>query len=149
MQFRAEQLLMQRRLNDEMQRLALADPELNQAVVQLGQAMLAMNIKSQGRPTWTLYREIAAGENGLPFAATRAVEVRMGREPWTHLLTQSTFTLGQVSGDIRGLELRCAGSSRDVDYAPGVEWTVPPGWTDCMLRVRAERGATFALYEFE
>jgi hypothetical protein len=147
--YRGMQMLMQRRLADEMRRLAVVDPQLKDAVVRLGQAMYLMNLKGGLRPTWTLYREMDAGAEGLPFGAEHVVQVRMGLEPWTHLLTQSTFTLGQVAGDIRKLELECADLKRDLDYVPDVEWTVPPGASDCTVRVRAKRGATFALYEFQ
>jgi len=142
------QRAMQQRLAAEMRRLAVVDPQLKDAVLQLGQAMYLMNLKSGTNPTWTLYREVDAGADGLPFGAEHVVQVRMGLEPWTHLLTQPTFTLGQVAGDIRKLELECADLKRTLDYVPDVEWTVPPGATDCTVRVRAKRGATFALYEF-
>jgi hypothetical protein len=147
--FLGEQALMQRRLSVEMRRLAHSDPQLREAVQNLGQAMLAMNTKAGERPTWTLYREVPAGAEGLPFDAERVIEVRMGEAPWNHPLTQSTFTLGQVAGDIRKIELECADLSLTLDYRPDVEWTVPPGSTDCQLRIRAKKGATFALYEFE
>jgi hypothetical protein len=147
--YRGIQLLMQKRLADEMRRLAVLDPQLGEAVLQLGRAMYLMNLKSGERPNWTLYRELSAGDDGLPFGAERVVQVRMGIEPWTHLLKQSTFTLGQVAGDIRKLELECADLKRSLDYVPNIEWTVPAGATDCTVRVSAKRGATFALYEFQ
>lgn len=147
--YRGIQLVMQKRLADEMRRLAVVDPQLEEAVLRLGRTMYLMNLKSGERPNWTLYSELSAGDDGLPFGAERVVQVRMGIEPWTHLLTQSTFTLGQVAGDIRKLELECADLKRSLDYVPDIEWTVPAGATDCTVRVRAKRGATFALYEFQ
>jgi hypothetical protein len=147
--YRGLQLLMQKRLANEMRRLAVVDPELKDAVLRLGRAMYLMNLKSGSNPTWTLYREVAASPDGLPFGAEQVVQVRMGLEPWTHLLTQPTFTLGQVAGDIRKIELECAELARNLDYVPDIEWTVPAGATDCTVRVRAKRGATFALYEFQ
>jgi hypothetical protein len=147
--FRGEQLLMQQRLGAEMRRLALEDAQLREAVQELGRAMLAMNEKAGTRPMWTLSRDVPEGTEGLPFDAERVIEVRMGDAAWNHPLTQSTFTLGQVDGAIRKIEIECADDSLTLDYEPDVEWTIPRGLTDCQLRIRAKTGTTFALYEFE
>jgi hypothetical protein len=108
-----------------------------------------MNTREGSRPHWTLFRPIPPGEGGLPYGAQQMFEVRMGIASWTHRLTESTFTLGHVFGDIRKLELDCDGSVRELEYQLGIEWTVPSGARACDLRVSAKRGTTFALYEFE
>lgn len=146
---RIEQLQMQRRLEEEMRRLTLQDPELGEAVAELGRAMQAMAAATGSQKGWTLFREIPVGTDGLPFGAARMFEVRIGNAPWSHALTGSTFTIGQLSGVIRGLEIDCAENATQLKYEEDVEWTVPTDWSACTLRVRARRGATFVLYEFE
>lgn len=147
--FRAEQLRMQRLLHEEMRRLAFEDAALGEAVMELGREMQALQTRIGGAPKWTMFRAVAAGENGLPYDAERAFEVQMGLAPWTHYLTERTFTIGQVSGTVRKIAVDCEQNDFALDYEPDVEWTIPPDWDGCMLRVRAKRGTTFALYEFQ
>jgi hypothetical protein len=148
-EFRAEQLRMQKRLQEEMRRLAYENAELGEAVLRLGQAMQALQARTGRPPTWTMYREVSAGNDELPFSAERIFEVRIGLTPWTYYLTQPTFTLGEVSGKVRKLEVDCEQGDRRIDYEPEVEWTLPEGWSRCELRVRAARATTFTFYEFQ
>lgn len=146
---RGEQLRMQRLLEEEMQRLATEDAELREAFLHMGRAMQALSAVTGARPAWTLFREVGADAGGLPFGAQQVFEVQVGFDPWTHSLTNRTFTIGEVSGSIRGLDLECAENAMRLKYQSDVEWTVPTGWSACTLRVRAKRGATFRLYEFQ
>lgn len=147
-QYQSEQISMQQRLTDEMRRLILADEDLRDAVVRLANMQLDL-AKLTGRfDNMTLEREVFGGSDGLPFGAQRSLEVKIGRDPWSHALTQPTFTIGRVSGEIRDLRLDCDGGDSRLDYQPDVDWTIPSGWSACILRVRAKRGTTFALYEF-
>lgn len=148
-QYRIEQLRMQARLEDEMRRLALEDPALRAMVARLGEAMQAMAAATGSRESWTLFREITPGTEGLPFDAEQLFEIRIGGEPWTHALTHSTFTIGQLTGNIRRLDLECVEKTVRLEYQPDVEWTVPSGWSGCLLRVQAKRGTAFRLYEFD
>jgi hypothetical protein len=140
---------MQRLLHEEMRRLAFEDAGLGEAVLQLGRAMQALQIRTGARSQWTMFRAVSAGADGMPFDAERVFEVHMGLAPWTHYLTQRTFTLGEVSGKVRKLEVDCEQGSLELDYEPDVEWTLPQAWNACMLRVRAQRGTKFAFFEFE
>ena len=147
--YRAEQLRMQGLLKEEMRRLAYEDPELGAAVLQLGQAMQALQLRTGARASWTMFRETPANGGELAFNAERVFEVQVGLAPWTHYLTYGTFTLDSVSGTVRAIEVNCEQGSREVDYEPAVEWNVPPDWTGCVLVVRAKRGSTFTFYEFQ
>jgi hypothetical protein len=147
--YRAEQLRMQGLLKEEMRRLAYEDAELGAAVLQLGQAMQALQIRAGGRPSWTMFREVQDGDDQLAFNAERIFEVQMGLAPWTHYLTYPTFTVDGVSGNVRKIQVDCEQGSRKVDYEPDVEWTVPRDWSRCILLVRAKRGSTFTFYEFQ
>lgn len=150
-QFRGEQLVMQQRLAEEAQRLALEDEQLGETVLQLGQARLALTQRTGGRDDVTRWRQVSA-DGDLPYEAESMFEVRVMGEPWWHLLTHPTFTISRVTGDIRSLALGCRVNDEidtvELEFAPDVEWTVPAGWTSCVLRVRAKKGTTFALFEF-
>jgi hypothetical protein len=132
----------------ELGQLAHKDPALHDAMMRVGQARLALETVTGAKAEWTLYRDVAPGDEGLPFGAKRLVEVRVGEASWNHSLTSRTFTIGSVTGGIRGLRLRCDRYDKNLRYEPDAEWTVPAAWNDCTLLVRAKRGTTFALYEF-
>jgi hypothetical protein len=65
------------------------------------------------------------------------------------MLTQRTFTLAHVFGDIRGMEMTCGRQSERLDYEPGREWTLPDVSGPCTLLVKASFGTTFSLFEFD
>lgn len=146
--YRANQLRTEQFIMRELGQLAHKDPALHDAMLRVGQARLALETVTGSKAEWTLYRDVAADDEGLPFGAKRLVEVRVGDAAWNHPLTSRTFTIGSVTGDIRGLRLRCDSYDRNLRYQPDAEWTVPAAWNDCTLLVRAKRGTTFALYEF-
>jgi hypothetical protein len=148
-EYRAEQQRSQALLKEQMRRLAHDDPALGEAVLQLGQAMQALQLRAGVRPSWTMFREVAADGEPLAFTAERIFEIQIGLAPWTHYLTYPTFTLDAVSGRIRKIEVECEQGSRSVEYEADVEWSVPRDWNRCELRVRATRGATFTFYEFQ
>ena len=147
--YRAMQLHTEGVVVDEMQRLAREDPVLQRRDVRLGQAYQALETVAGSRPEWTLYREVTAGDEGLPFDARRLVEVRIGSAPWTHSLTARTFTFAGVEGRIRAIRLECDATDARLEYEEGLDWTIPPSWGACTLEVNAKRGTTFAFYEFE
>ena len=146
--YRANQLRMEQVIMKEMGQLAHKDPALHEAMMRVGQARLALETVTGSKAEWTLYRDVAAGGEGLPFGAKRLLEVRVGEVSWNHALTSRTFTIGSVTGDIRGLRLRCDRYDKNLRYERDAEWTIPEAWNDCTLLVRARRGTTFALYEF-
>jgi hypothetical protein len=145
--FRAEQARMAKLLLLEMQRLASEDPALREAMAHLYEARTAAGeaLASGGVET----ASIEMPTDGLPFDAKRAYVVRVGRTPWSHTLTQRTFTLGQVDGDVRKLEIECGDFRKRLDYQEGVDWSVPAGADGCILLVNAKPDTTFALYELE
>jgi hypothetical protein len=78
-QYRANQLRTERLVMKELGQLANEDPALHDAMVRAGQAYQALETVTGSRPEWTLYRDVEAGEDGLPFGAKRLVEVRVGQ----------------------------------------------------------------------
>jgi hypothetical protein len=149
--FRGQQWVMQQKLNEEMRRLATEDPALRQELVRLGQAHQALDLVTGSGNTWTMYREVPAGDDGLPYDAQRMVDVRIGTVPWTSPLMHRTFTLAGVSGHVRNMSLACdhaARKTKKLAFEDGKEWTVPAAWGACTLTVAATRETTFRLVEF-
>ena len=147
-QYSANQLRTERLVMKEMTQLAYQDPALHEAMVRVGQAYQALEAVTGSRAYWTLYRDVPAGDEGLPFDAKRLVEVRVGEVAWSHPLTSRTFTIGSVTGRIRDLRVHCGKLDKRLAYKEEVDWTLPQSWGDCSLAVSAKRGTTFALYEF-
>jgi hypothetical protein len=147
-QYSANQLRTERLVMKELTQLAYQDPVLHDAMVRVGQAMQALEVVTGSRAEWTLYRDVPAGAEGLPFDAKRLVEVRVGEVAWNHPLTSRTFTIGSVTGRIRDVRVQCGKLNKKLEYKEAVDWTLPDSWGDCSLAVNAKRGTTFALYEF-
>ena len=146
---RATQRDTERRVQDELRRLAQDDPILRAEVERLGDAYRALNVVV-GSPTGeTLSSELDPGAAELPFAAQHLFEVRVGDVAWNHAFAARTFTLANVQGQIRGLRVECDKAEKTLDYKADAEWTIPDSWGSCTLQVSAEPGTAFALYEFE
>jgi hypothetical protein len=140
-----EMLRKERLMTEEMQRLAGADEQLREAVADLSEAQRALTARLG---TKTLFREIRALAGDLPYDARLMFEVVTGNDPWIHRLTERTFTLANVFGEIRKVEIECAEGKQRIDYETEVDWTVPDGWSACSVYVRAKKGTTYTLYEF-
>lgn len=67
---------------------------------------------------------------------------------WRHRPTFRTFTLRNVKGEIKGADLKCTAQSRSLEYASGVDWTIPATWQGCALRFEGAPGTTFDIFEF-
>ena len=146
---RAEQQIMQQQLYDAVRRLAAEDSQLHDAIMRVGSAQSAL-AEQTGKPAArSVSLELQPGEPGLPLDAKRAYEVRVGREPWYVSLSERTFTIASVTGEVRDLRVKCDRGSKKIAYRPEVDWTVPHEWRDCSLRVEAAPGTTFAFYEFD
>jgi hypothetical protein len=143
--YRREQLRMQRLLSDEMRQLTLEDKALRDAMSDLSEAQLALALRAGNK---TLFRQVTAASGTLPYGATLMFEVIMGNDPWDHFLTQRTFTIANVFGEIRRMEIQCVEDGQRIDYETALDWTVPDGWNSCILLIKASKGATFTLYEF-
>jgi hypothetical protein len=144
----AKQLDTERRVQDELRRLAQEDPVLKAEVARLGEAYRARDTAAGTLPGETLYAEVEAGGTES-YDAQHVFEVRVGDVAWKHALTSRTFTLAKVQGRIRELRIDCDKTTKALDYKADAEWTVPESWGECALEVSARRGTTFALYEFD
>lgn len=135
---------------DEMRELARTDEEFRTSLVRLANLQ---NIMSEGRndsrPTQTFARALAPTEGALPYDADLVFQVQTGRQAWEHELTHRTFTIAQVYGEIRSVEVECEQRRERLQYEAEIEWQLPDGWGACTLVVDGERDTTFALYEFQ
>jgi hypothetical protein len=145
LRFTAEQQRMHRLLTAELRQLTSEDEQLRAAVDKLTAAQLELALRLGNE---TLFRQVTAASGSLPYDAALLFEVVMGNEPWSHRLTQHTFTIANVYGNVRHLTVECAEGRRRIDYEIGVDWTIPRDWTACMLQVHAKKATTFRLYEF-
>jgi hypothetical protein len=141
----AEQIRQQQLLTDELHQLADKDERLKKAVSDLTQAQTALVLRIGNL---TLSRQVTAVIGTLPYDAKLMFEVIMGNNPWQHHLTEHTFTIANVFGEIRKVAVECAEGHRRIDYEIGLDWTVPGEWSGCTLEVNAKKGSTFKLYEF-
>jgi len=144
-----EQTYAQKELTDAMRRATAEDPQLQQDIVSFVAAKRALEEQMRGQPRRSAAEQIEPGAGGLPYQARAMFVVRAGKEPWSHPLTQSTFTIANVAGEVRDLDLQCAQGERPIPYQDGVDWTVPQGWTGCTLVVAAAPATMFNFYEFE
>lgn len=135
----------QRQLMREMRRLAVTDEQMALAMQRLGSAQRALK-----GPRWngTQSRQVPPESYELPAEAARAFEVQIGKTPWVHGLEQRTFTVANVTGEIREFEAECPEGSKSIEYEQDREWTLPQSWGTCVLVVSAKRSTTFTLFEF-
>jgi len=144
-----EQTYTQKELTDAMRRATAQDPQLQQDIVRFVTAKRALDAQMTGVPHRSVAQQVEPGAAGLPYDAHAMFVVRAGKEPWSHPLTQNTFTISNVAGEVRDLALNCAQGERPIQYQDGVDWTVPQGWTGCTLVVGAAPATMFNFYEFE
>ena len=144
-----EQTYTQKELTDALRRATAQDPQLQQDIVRFVAAKRTLEAQMAGQPRHSAAQQIDPGAGGLPYDARAMFVVRAGKEPWSHPLTQPTFTIANVAGEVRDLDLRCSQGERTIQYQDGVDWTVPRGWTGCTLVVGTAPATMFNLYEFE
>ncbi len=99
-----------------------------------------------------------AEDDPLVVAANHIVEKLEGNEPltvraridsgaWSGRLFRRNFTLRNVRGTVESLALECGISTRELRYAPGQEWTIPAGWSDCSVSIKGKPGTSFEFVE--
>lgn len=93
-------------------------------------------------------RQVTATSGSLPYGAQAMFEIIMGAKPFRHQLATQTFTIADVLGEVSKLTVECAEGRRRIDYESGVDWSVPNGWSACILQVDAAKQTTFRVYEF-
>jgi hypothetical protein len=90
----------------------------------------------------TLRETLAAPETNL--AAVARIGAGERRE---HALTWPTFAVGDVDGQVDGLELVCNRNRAVLPFEPDVQMTIPAGWGECVLVVEGRPDTSFVVYE--
>lgn len=148
-QFQGEALHKQRLLGEEMRRLAAEDEQLLEALARLMTLDQAMAERGGSRGAAAASGERGASDaEALPYDAASVTDARIGDERWSHELTQRTFTIAHVHGEVRAVEIECGARSAQLEYEAGVEWTLPDAWEGCRLLVDAAPSTALSLYEF-
>jgi hypothetical protein len=149
-QFQNEALYKSHLMEQELRRLIQEDEQLLQAVTHLANLTETINEHDGTTRLSPTASEtvVSADEEPLPYGAQIMASVWIRRDPWEHRLTHRVFTIANVFGDIRAVDLDCGRQSSRIRFEPGAEWTLPDGWEDCSVTIEAEPGTTFALYEF-
>ena len=140
-----------RLLAEEMKQLGMRDEVLRQDLWRLGNLEQGLSdlLRPGVRPFATAAVQQTADQGALPYDAALAADVRIGRKAWTHTLTHRTFTFAHLYGEVEHVAVACRGQQGQLQYEAGSEWTLPPDWRSCKLRVEAPFGTRFTLYEFE
>ena len=138
-------------MEDEMRRLIHEDEEFRLLAARLGEleAALASEDDARGNAGRTSAVIASAIDAPLPYDARLMAEVTMGRNAWEHTLINRTFAIAHLYGEIESMSLRCGTERARFEYQLEAEWMVPDGWEDCRLTIRAPRGTTYTLFEFE
>lgn len=138
-------------MEDEMRRLINEDEEFRSLAARLGELEAALATEDETRANTGRTSAVIASaiDAPLPYDAQLMAEVAMGRNAWEHSLINRTFAIAHLYGEIEAMSLRCGAERAQFEYQLEAEWTVPDGWEDCRLTIRAPRGTTFTLFEFE
>jgi hypothetical protein len=124
------------------------ETQLGRAVEALATFARRQALGSPAQPD-SLAAQAMAIEEALEGDGAIAIKGRVGREPWVHSPSRRTFTIVDVDGDVRGIQVECNRRKVVLEYMPDVDWTLPESWGDCVLFVAAKRDTTFSLYEFK
>lgn len=148
-QFLGAQQHGQQLLSEEVRRLVHEDESLYQAVERLARARMALAERTGQALELSAARSVIPDESGLPFGAKRMLQVHIGRDRWSHMLTEHTFAVAQISGKIRSLAIECEQGRDRFPYEDRQSWTLPPEWSACILLVDAKRDTEFVIFELE
>lgn len=150
-QFLAEAKYKYRQMEEELRQLIRDDPELLESIQHLARLTeLASDRDRRGNePLKTVSEVFQAADKDLPYGAAAMANVGFGDKPWRHTLTHPVFTIANLFGEIRDMELTCDSRSKPLEYEQGVEWTAPEGASACSVTVEARPGTTFSLFEFD
>jgi len=141
----------------------LADEELKLALEHRFGLELELGLVQEALQTYARRAALERVRSGDPIARQAAALRRALEAPeaslaargridangqWTHPLTLSTFAVGDVDGHNDSLDVECHRNKSALPFDADAEFTIPPAWGYCVLRVHGQPGTTFTLYEF-
>ena len=73
---------------------------------------------------------------------------REGPGAWKTGLSRERFSLSDVRGHVSSVFLVCANAEKQLRYPARDPWTIPPGWTQCMIDVSGKAGTRMVLHQY-
>lgn len=67
---------------------------------------------------------------------------------WSYQPARRIFTITDVDGRLRRIEVRCELGNAELEYEAGVDWTLPASLGKCRLDFKGREGTTFTIHEF-
>lgn len=67
---------------------------------------------------------------------------------WVYQPARRIFTVTDVEGRLRSIDVRCELGNAELQYEAGVDWTLPASLGQCRLGFRGRNGTTFTVHEF-
>lgn len=80
--------------------------------------------------------------------AAIAVQGKILDDVWSHQLERRTFAVGDVDGNLRGIDVECDLNTAEFEFSDESEFTLPESWGACRVLVTGRRDSEFVLYEF-
>ena len=127
---------------------------LDAAIGQYGDALKWFSILSQSATVTTddrdakLIADLRAQLAGSdPIGVSGRIPKAGSSQPWRHDLLRRNFRFAQIGGKVDRFELRCDQQQIESAVSEKAEWHVPKSWSNCVLEVFGEPGATFQVAE--
>ena len=84
----------------------------------------------------------------LPVAGELSALYPGGPGSWKTGLSRQRFALSDVQGRVGAVFLVCAGTEKQLRYPTPDGWSVPPGWTQCLIEVSGDAGTRLVLNQY-
>jgi hypothetical protein len=84
-----------------------------------------------------------------PLAVSAVIPDTQFAGAWRHTLFRRTFAFDTINGNVQRFQLSCDQRAIESPVKSGVQWHVPPTWSNCDLYVFGTPGATFRLIEYK
>lgn len=98
-----------------------------------------------------LYRQSEQAFNAMADVAIKGELVPLYRDgpgSWKAGLSRSVFSLSDVRGSVGAVFLVCANGERALRYPASDPWTIPAGWSDCLVDVSGKAGTRLVLHQY-
>jgi TonB family protein len=73
---------------------------------------------------------------------------RDGPGSWKTGLSRERFSLSDVHGRVGSVFLVCANAEKQLRYPSQDPWSIPPGWTQCLIDVSGKAGTRMVLHQY-
>ena len=101
----------------------------------------AQKLIAHFQPIMTQINQIVSGNKNI------LVKGKVKKKHWHHHLIRNKFSISNIQGNLKDLEVRCDNKRDIYTIAPDTAWVIPKSWGQCSIYVAGESGANFDLYE--